>query len=73
MIHSKAQWIEMGEKLTKYFFQLENKHKSRNSITELCVNNSSVTSDKNILRECRDFHKRSTLLNQSTWKAKTGF
>ena len=46
MIRSKAQWMEMGEKPTKYFFQLENKCQSRNSITELRVNNSSVTSDK---------------------------
>ena len=57
MIRSKAQWIEMGEKPTKYFFQLENKRQSRNSITELRVNNSSVTSDKNILRECREFYQ----------------
>ena len=57
MIRSKAQWIEMGKKPTKYFFQLENKSQSRNSITELRVNNFSVTSDKNILQECRDFYK----------------
>ena len=47
----------MGKKPTKYFFQLKNKRQSRNSITELHVNNLSVTSDKNILQECRYFYK----------------
>ena len=47
----------MGEKPTRYFFQLENKSQSRNAISELRVNNTSVTSDKNILWKCRDFYE----------------
>ena len=57
MIRSKEQWIEMGEKPTRYFFQLENKHQSRNAISELHVNNTSIKADKNILQECRDFYE----------------
>ena len=33
MICSKEQWIEMGEKPTRYLFQLENKRQSRNAIS----------------------------------------
>ena len=37
--------------------QLENKRQSWNAISELRVNNTSVTSDKNILRKCRDLYE----------------
>ena len=51
MIRSKEQWIKTREKPTRCFFQLENKRQSRNAIFERRVNNTSVTSDKNILRD----------------------
>ena len=62
MIPSKAQWIEMAEKPTKYFFQLENKRQSRNSITELHVNNSSVSTLYTAIPV--DFGNKDWLLNQ---------
>ena len=37
IIRSKEQWIELGEKPTKYFYQVEHKHQSRNVISELRV------------------------------------
>ena len=52
MISIKEQWIEIGEKPTKHFFQLENKHQSWNSILELRVNNTLVTSIINKNQTC---------------------
>ena len=48
----------MGERPTRYFYQLENQHQTRNSITELRVKNSTVISDQTILRECREFYRK---------------
>ena len=36
-IRSKENWLEFGEKTTKYFFQLENKKQTKNSISALRV------------------------------------
>ena len=58
IIHSKEQRTELGETPTKYFYQLENKRQTRNSIPELRFNLSTVTSHKHILRECRDFYTK---------------
>ena len=56
IIRSKEQWIELGEKPTKYFYQLEKQRQSRNSINELRVGHISVTSTRDILRECHSFY-----------------
>ena len=47
----------MGERPTRYFYQLENQRQTRNLITELRVKNSIVTSDQTILRQCREFYR----------------
>ena len=52
IIRSKQQWIELGEKPTKYFYQLENQCQSHNVINALRVGDLSVTSTQDILREC---------------------
>ena len=56
IIRSREQWLEFGEKPTKYFYQLEKQHQTRNSINELCVRDQTVTSHENILTACRDFY-----------------
>ena len=56
IIRSREQWLEFGEKPTKYFYQLERQRQSRNSINELRVGDKTVTSHKNILTACRDFY-----------------
>ena len=56
IIRSREQWIEFGEKPTKYFYQLEQKRQTRNAIHELRVGDQTVTSHKNILTACRDFY-----------------
>ena len=56
IIRSREQWLEFGEKLTKYFYQLEKQRQTRNAINELRVEDQTVTSHKNILTACRDFY-----------------
>ena len=56
IICSKEQWIELGEKPTRYFFQLKTKRQSRNAIQELRVGDRSVTSDMEMLNTCREFY-----------------
>jgi len=43
---SREQWIEFGEKPTKYFYQLEQKRQTRNAIHELRLSDQTVTSQK---------------------------
>ena len=56
IIRSREQWLEFGEKPTKYFYQLEKQRQTRNAINELRVGDQTVTSHKNILTACRDFY-----------------
>ena len=57
ILRSKEQWTELGEKPTRYFFQLETKRQTRNAIQELRVDsNTTVRSNTAILRECHAFY-----------------
>ena len=57
-IWSKENWLEFGEKPTKYFFQLENKKQTfKNSISALRVGSVTVQTDKEILASAMDFYK----------------
>ena len=42
ILRSKEQWIEQGEKPTRYFYQLENSSQSRNAIHKLRVDNNTT-------------------------------
>ena len=58
ILHSKEQWTELGEKPTRYFYQLENSYQSCNSIHELCVDpHTTVKTSRGILKECNAFYK----------------
>ena len=54
MIRSKEQWIELGEKPTKYFYQLEC---SRQSISQHDANDRPINSHTGVMRECYNFYK----------------
>ena len=56
IIRSREQWLEFGEKPTKYFYQLEKQCQTHNVINELHVGNQTVTSHKNILTASQDFY-----------------
>ena len=54
-IRSKENWLEFGQKPTKYFFQLENKKQTKNAINALRV--GSVTVQTEILASALDCYK----------------
>ena len=58
ILRSKEQWTELGERPTRYFYQLENSRRSRNAIHELRVDsNTTVKTSRVILKECNAFYK----------------
>ena len=58
IIRSHERWTELGEKPTRYFYQLENQQQSRNAIDKLRrADDTIVSSGKEILAECRAFYK----------------
>ena len=73
IIDSKEKWTELGEKPTRYFYQLETQRQTCNSITELHVKNLTVTSDQTILANVENFITIFTQLNMSISLAKNGF
>ena len=59
ILRSKEQWTELGEKPTRYFYQLEASRQSRNAIHALRADdNSIVKSMRGILQECHAFYKK---------------
>lgn len=50
IVRNKEQYIEMGENPTRYFYQLESKQQSRNSITELRLTDNSTVTDTAFLK-----------------------
>ena len=53
IIRSKARWYNEGEKNSKYFLNLENRHCRRKTIMQIKASNGSyVTNDLDILEEC---------------------
>ena len=57
ILRSKEQWTELGEKPTRYFYQLENSHQTRHAIHEIRVdNNNTVKTSRGVLRECNAFY-----------------
>ena len=66
-VRSKSQWYNGGEKNTKFFLNLENRHCKQGIITQLKINNDDlVCTDKEILNECVSFYQ-----NLYTSKVKT--
>ena len=57
IIRSKARWYNEGEKNSKYFLNLENRHCRRKTIMQIKASNGSyVTNDLDILEECNCFY-----------------
>ena len=54
IISSKARWYNEGEKNSKYFLNLENRHCKRKTIMQ-GNNGSYLTNDPDILEECNSF------------------
>ena len=56
-LRSKVNWIENGEKPSRYFLSLEKGRQSNSVIRELNVNESLVKTDQEILTACASFYK----------------
>ena len=55
----KPAGITKVKKNSKYFFNLEKRHFKRKVISQLCrADNTTLTSDNDILQECVDFYSK---------------
>ena len=57
MMRSKVQHYELGEKPTRYFFDLEKRNNIAKTITQLNVKDKIVTNQNKILEAQREFYK----------------
>ena len=58
-IHAKAQFMDEGEKSTRYFFSLEKSRKANQTISVLTKDNlDTVTETRDLLSETRAFYKK---------------
>ena len=64
LIRSKAQWVEHGEKCSKYFLQLENRNYKTKYIKSIFVNDNLITNPKDILDEQAKFYRNLYSNNQ---------
>ena len=57
-IRSRAEWIEFGEKPSRYFFNLENRNRINKNMSEIKVDeNTTLTKQPEILEAMRAFYK----------------
>ena len=57
-IRSRAKWYEQGEKSSKYFMGLENRHQSSNVIRALNSDGTTFYDDKNLLETISSFYEK---------------
>ena len=66
---SRAKWVEECERCTKYFFGLERKHISNNTIKQLKRENDTLTSSNaEILEEQYNFYKKALYKRWYIWR-----
>ena len=58
ILRSKAKYVEMGERNTKYFFNLERKNQLRKNIRVLKTEDSEITDPNEILNMQKQFYSR---------------
>ena len=69
ILRSKTDWYELGEKSTKYFFNLEKRNKAKSYIRMILTESSSeITESKAILSELKSFYSK--LYEQRSTKTK---
>ena len=63
MFRSKMKWFELGEKTTKYFFNLEKNNYEKKLIREVELENGEIISDPvQVNKKIEVFFKTCTLL-----------
>uniref|UniRef100_A0A3B3IJR3 Reverse transcriptase domain-containing protein n=1 Tax=Oryzias latipes TaxID=8090 RepID=A0A3B3IJR3_ORYLA len=55
-IRSRAKWVELGEKSTSYFCNLEKKRQEKNTIKKLHINNQLCSDPQMISKEISSFY-----------------
>ena len=58
VIRSRANWLEYGEKPSKFFLNLETKNTINKSIPELMINSIKITDQEQIIKEVRTFYEK---------------
>ena len=58
MFRSKCEWMEHGERNSKYFLNLEKYNYTNKTISKLEVNNKTIKDEKNILGEIKKFYEK---------------
>lgn len=57
IVRSRARWVEEGEKSSKYFLNLESRHRAHNVITKLKTDNDEIlTENADMLKEIRNYY-----------------
>ena len=51
MFRAKCRWIENGERPTKYFFNLEKSNYNKKTISELRLQEDSITRNETVIPE----------------------
>lgn len=57
MIRSRARWVELGERPTKYFCNMEKRNYSNKAVSFIQVGDKIITEQKEILQEQATFYK----------------
>lgn len=57
LIRSRAQWLNEGEKPTKFFCSLANKNYVNKTIKKLNISNTTITDQVQILKQVKQFYK----------------
>ena len=57
IVRSHAQWVEEGEKCSKYFMRLENTNYKTKCITTLLKDDTKISKQSDILAECKRFYQ----------------
>ena len=65
IVRSRVQWVEDGEKRTKYFLNMEKRNQIKKSVKKLVINKDEVENPHLILRELKRYfmHKYSRKVN----------
>ena len=58
ILRAKAEWVEGGEKNTKYFANLEKKRSETKTIKRLLIDNTELTNPESILNETQKFYAK---------------
>ena len=56
IVRSRVQWLEKGEKSSKYFLNLEKRNKNKSCIRKILKEGKEITNSKNILAELYAFY-----------------